>query len=733
VPFNNLQPTNSLRSLREIDVRRRISGEPDTESYSLDGSVGGVYRDKPIWDLTTITENLNRTGYSWNTNNPGVLSATDRTINFGFWNTQDDFEGTGYISDEGNVALTEYFAFGSGAAGDPILGAFNAAQRTAARNTIVLWDDLINVNFVESSVASADIRYGNTDTGGAQAYAYLPSGTGSFGGTLGNGTTYTFSNLQDLGGDVWVDYTVPSNFSPLRTSYYSYTTLIHETGHALGLSHPGDYDALNDSDGDGVPDPISYDFNAEYAQDSTQYSIMSYFDGYETGQQEIDWTLLNFVYASTPMVHDIAAIQAIYGADLTTRTGDTVYGFNSTANRDVYNFAINTRPIVAIYDAGGNDTLDFSGWNTPSVINLNAGSFSSGGGVQEFQTLAQVNAARAALGFAPRTQATYDFYMSTFRDGLGLTDGLYRDNISIAYGVTIENARGGAGNDLIIANSAANRIDGGAGNDTVSYETARGGVVIIMGNDVYGLGSALGDRLISIENITGSSSSDVIIGSSGDNVIDGGAGGRDVMYGGRGTDTLSYDSATESVTINLQNGRTGGGSAGDVFYEFENLRGSDFDDTLDGDSGANKIWGGSGADRIQGNNGNDELYGEAGADTIVGNSGDDRITGGAGADRLTGDQGNDVFVYLATETTVDVITDFTRGRDKLDLSAIDAIFGTAANDAFAFIGSSAFSNVAGQVRYAGGFVYADVNGDSVADLTIQLSGAPVLTTADFVL
>ena len=86
------------------------------------------------------------------------------------------------------------------------------------------------------------------------------------------------------------------------------------------------------------PDPISYENDAFFAQDSLQYSIMSYWDAYETGAQHIDWSLLNFAYAATPLVHDIAAIQAIYGADPNTRTGDTVYGFNSTADRSAFDF-----------------------------------------------------------------------------------------------------------------------------------------------------------------------------------------------------------------------------------------------------------------------------------------------------------------------------------------------------------------------------------------------------------
>ncbi len=722
----NLKSSDLIKALRETETGRGDIGEQiGTEGFSLDPYAGGTANGKPIWDVPQIAENLNRTGFNWALNNPGVLGPNDNTINFGFWNAQEDFIGTGYINDAGTDALTEFFNFGGNLTGDPLRGAFNAAQRDAARLALGLWDDLISVKFVETDVAHADIRYGNTDTQGAQAYAYLPFGT-----IFNDNTPGGFNNIQDVGGDVWVDYNVASNFFPIKPSFYSVLTLIHETGHALGLSHPGDYNAI---DANGNPANPTYADDAQYAQDSLQYTVMSYFDGYETGAQQIDWTLLNFAYASTPLVHDIAAIQRIYGADPTTRTGNTTYGFNSTADRAVYDFTINTRPILAIYDAGGEDTIDFSGWNTPSIINLNEGSFSSGGGTEQFLTLEQINANRAALGFAPRSQATFDAYNQLFRDPQGLTTGLFHDNISIAYGTTIENARGGGGNDFIIANQVANRIVGGAGSDTVSYETATSGVQITIGAEATGQGGAAGDRLFSIENIVGSAYNDTIIGDWRDNVISGGTGGRDVLAGGQGTDTLSFATTVGAVTVNLQNGRVGGAAAGDIISGFENLAGSDGDDRLIGNYAANVIHGGNGNDRIEGGAGNDQLFGDDGRDYLVGGVGNDVLDGGAGVDKLEGGAGSDTFAFTDTDGVTDVIVDFTRGADKIDLSGIDAIAGTTADDAFSFIGSAAFSSHAGEVRFAGGFVSGDVDGDGVADFAIQVSGASVLTVADFVL
>ena len=78
----------------------------------------------------------------------------------------------------------------------------------------------------------------------------------------------------------------------------------------LASAIPGDYNFGDDNDGDGVPDPITYEGDAFYFQDSHQYTIMSYFDIFEAGNNQIDWNLMRLVYPSTPMVHDIWVAQA---------------------------------------------------------------------------------------------------------------------------------------------------------------------------------------------------------------------------------------------------------------------------------------------------------------------------------------------------------------------------------------------------------------------------------------
>ncbi|KPF67295.1 hypothetical protein IP88_12340 [alpha proteobacterium AAP81b] len=661
-----------------------------TESFSLDPFAGGSYLGKPIADLEFVTENLVRSGSNWlNGANYGVLD--DGVLNFGFWNNIQELQNSYYVNDDGSIRFSE--------ANPATFSAFSTAQRAVARTTIALWDDLIDISFRETRSGVADITYGNTAAGAnVQAYAYLPFGDvyddyyAQFG--------WETAQIGRLGGDVWIGGNVGSNFTPLQNSYYSVITQIHETGHALGLSHPGDYNASDDNDGIPGPDPITYTNDAYFAQDSLQYSVMSYFDAYETGAQHIDWTLTNFAYAATPLVHDVAAIQALYGVDTTTRTGDTVYGFNSTANRTAYDFTSNTRPIVTIWDAGGIDTIDFSGWNTPSVIDLNEGAFSSGGGTEQFLTLAQVNANRAALGFAPRSQATFNFYEG-LKAQLGLTNGLFKDNVSIAYGATIENATGGGGNDRLIANNVANVLTGNGGVDFASYEAATAGVTVNLATGGTA-GYAAGDSYVGIEGVIGSDFNDVLDGSAGDDLF-AVSGGADAINGGAGSDTLTFQFAEAGVNVSL----TGTGLGGHTLTSIENLTGSAFNDTLGGDSAANVINGGAGIDTLfyagatSGVTVNLATGGTRGlaagdtyvsienitatnfADNLTGDAGVNVIQGGLGADTLTGGAG-DVLSYAdsAAAITINLGNNYAAGgtaaRDVI--SGFDNVTASAFND-----------------------------------------------------
>ena len=380
--------------LREHETPAALNDHDPTASLrDYDGDVvrAGLTapNGKEIFTLPQIIDQLTRPNVAWTGegNNPTPRNGIG-TITFAFFNNA--FEV--YSSEQSEfVPLSE-------------------AQRTAVRNAFALIGDLVNVAFVEGTYLTADINIGNLDTDEDHFSAYA-----------------SYPGFTQKAGDIWISLLAASN-QDIGLGGAGFRTLMHEIGHALGISHPGNYNAAPDTE-------ITYAQHAEYYQDSYEYTIMSYFGSSNTGAVRCG-------FAQTMLAHDIAAIQSLYGVNLETRTGDTIYGFNSNADRPAFNFSLNADPVIAIWDAGGLDMLDFSGWSTNARIDLADGAFSDGGG----QT----------------------------------------SNVQIAFGTTIENATGGAGNDSLTGNEAGNRLSGGDGIDTL-----RGGG----GRDLV-LGGAGGDTFV---------------------------------------------------------------------------------------------------------------------------------------------------------------------------------------------------------------------------------------------
>ena len=132
----------------------------------------------------------------------------------------------------------------------------------------------------------------------------------------------------------------------------------------------------------------------------------------------------------------------------------------------------------------------------------------------------------------------------------------------------------------------------------------------------------------------------------------------------------------------------------------------------------------------------------ASGDTVFGGDGDDVLIGSWGVDTLAGGSGADIFVFGSADTgnwqsNADTILDFSQADgDLIDLSAMDAVEG-GGDDAFSFIGTSAFSGTAGELRYFtdpdGAFLAGDTDGDGAADFFIRMDGVSDLSQADFVL
>ena len=160
-------------------------------------------------------------------------------------------------------------------------------------------------------------------------------------------------------------------------------------------------------------------------------------------------------------------------------------------------------------------------------------------------------------------------------------------------------------------------------------------------------------------------------------------------------------------------------------------------------SGSGKIDGNGNAlsNNLTGNSGNNKLSGLDGADLLDGGTGNDTLVGGLGADLLTGGAGADRFLYSAfadsTLAQLDVIQDFIHAADMIDIAAIDANAAKKSNQAFAFAGKNSDVVANSVTWYESGdntFVQADVNGDTTADLLIELTGTSLqLSASDFLL
>ncbi len=276
---------------------------------------------------------------------------------------------------------------------------------------------------------------------------------------------------------------------------------------------------------------------------------------------------------------------------------------------------------------------------------------------------------------------------------------------------------GGAGDDVVSGGDGKDAIDGGAGNDVLD-----GGA----GNDAIKGGAGDDDLTGGDGNDTlqGGDGNDTLLGGAGNDHLDGGKGndhllagqdgGNDALAGGAGEDLVDYSAASTGMTIDLNIGvaygtLTTATSGTEKLSGIEDVLGSAFDDVIIGSKGDNKLDGGAG---------------------------NDTITGGKGADTLTGGAGNDVFVFTTPKDSdthkTDVITDFTTGEDKIDLSAIKSVAGN----------HFTLSDTAPTDGHAAGVVwfdatthtlFASINDDAKAEIAITLTGVDAITAADLVL
>jgi serralysin len=438
---------------------------------------------------------------------------------------------------------------------------FTAAQEAAVRSILKAWTNVANLTFAQvtdlgvftgDSFTRGDLNFANErivnddPTSIILGYAFIPDGANPKG--------------SEEQGDVHIN-DIDRAFDSIQPGGEAYLVLMHEIGHALGLNHPTDGSTT-------LPDDEVND----------RFTVMGPFINENTFADQ-------GVYATTPMLYDILAIQHLYGANTSFHAG-----------ADTYTFDDHELIFETIWDAGGRDTIDCSACIRRVVVNLNDGTFSS-------------------IGTSP--------------DGLG-EDAV--NNLAIAFGVSIENAIGGAGSDSLGGNGLVNTLIGNAGLDLIS--------------------GAGGD-----DDLRGGKDDDRLVGGNGDDSLNGGSGA-DVMIGGTGTDKFFVDDVGD--VVRGDNGRDSVFSTADFTMhpsvEELFLRGSG---DIDGTGSKDK-------DTILGNIGDNVLRGLKGTDELNGGAGDDVLVGGAGSDKLIGGGGADQLLYTAVTDGAFVAANVVRGGTNGD-------------------------------------------------------------------
>ena len=350
-----------------------------------------------------------------------------------------------------------------------------------------------------------------------------------------------------------------------------------------------------------------------------QYTVMSYFDASNTGGDHDGY------YASTPLLHDVMALQALYGANTSTRTGDTTYGFNNNSGRAAFDFSTNSHPVVAIWDAGGTDTVDLSGYTMACKLDLNQGAFSDLGGLVA--------------------------------------------NVAVCYNAVIENGVGGSGADTLIGTDTNNKLTGGDGNDTLDPGRGADALYGGFGNDTFVFGADFDGN----DTVSGGAGTDTLsltgnytsLVFSNVTSIEAFSFGSDFNY--RFVLTDSAVAAGDTLTLDASALGSSNSLTVDGLLELDGKL------ALTGGNGNDVLTGGNKDDTLKGGGGIDVLAGSAGNDTFsfgTGFAASDVVTGGTGTDTLALDGDITVAFGATTMTGVEAITVATGHNYNLTLNAL---------------------------------------------------------------
>jgi len=370
----------------------------------------------------------------------------------------------------------------------------------------VMFSDVAQLKFEESTSGTGAITFGQLNGQYFDDSSNTTSATTAFSVPYNSQDT----NASDVYGDIWIN--TEHDSLPLIPLFgeniwdrdqqivpgtEAFKILTEEVLHSLGV--------------DIVENAPNSELN------SLKYTMTAYTN---TPHPDMDSSVLPTGLG----IFDIAALQEIYGADTTTRVGDTVY-----KNSQGFGALVSDAFVYTIWDAGGNDTIDASVYQFGAQIDLREGHFSSIGDRGDGQRVSW-------------DSGSYD-----------------AGNVGIAYGAIIENAIGTDFDDSFIGvEGRVNSFDGRGGIDTISYQHYTTAIDVDLNAGIDSEGNALSsiERVILGEaggSVTGSSGDDELIGGNGNDVLDGFSGG-DILLGGAGNDILRIDTSDANVNSYVDGG-----------------------------------------------------------------------------------------------------------------------------------------------------------------------------------
>jgi serralysin len=294
--------------------------------------------------------------------------------------------------------------------------ALGSSQRERVRDAFEYLSKIVNVSFTEVA-GGGDLQFGSNLQAGSAGYARYPN----------EGSQVFIANNQAGYGGEWEE------------GSHNWVTLLHETAHALGLKHPGNYNA----GGGGTPGPY-----LAAAADHRNNTLMSYKDAPNMTRIRYDNGSFtkSTVKATTYQAYDMAALQYLYGA-------------STTVAAQSYSWQDGDRFTATLWNPNAGSEINLANQTGRNVVDLRAGRKSSIGIVDAYGEMPFGKADYAALKSGGRALTTI----------LGRPTYTGQNNLTLAAGSAFTRGIGGSGSDAFVANARGGHLDGGGGDDRLFW------------------------------------------------------------------------------------------------------------------------------------------------------------------------------------------------------------------------------------------------------------------------